>query len=312
MGLLFGALLAFASKKFSVETDPRIEDIRNVLPGANCGACGYPGCDGFAAAVAAGVAPVDGCTVGGAAVAKEVGSIMGIEVAAKEKLLARVLCQGDCEAAKDKYEYKGVRDCVAASMLADGPKGCRYGCLGLGTCVRACPFDAIYISDKGLAVVDWDKCTGCGKCVQACPKGLIELIPESSLVQVLCISKDPGKEVRDNCKVGCIGCRQCVRACRFDAIEFADNLARIDYSKCVNCMLCAEKCPTGTIYADFAKRKVAVIDEEKCIGCTACKRACKFDAIEGAVREKHRVLQDKCTGCEQCVKKCPVDAIHME
>ncbi|MGI6189588.1 MAG: RnfABCDGE type electron transport complex subunit B [Caldicoprobacteraceae bacterium] len=312
MGLLFGALLAFASKKFSVETDPRIEAIRDALPGANCGACGYPGCDGFAAAVAAGEAPVDGCTVGGAAVANNVGIIMGIEVDAKERQAARVLCQGDCENAKNKYEYRGVQDCVAASMLADGPKECRYGCLGLGTCVRACPFDAIYISEKGIAVVDSGKCTGCGICVQACPKNLIELIPESSLVQVLCISKDPGKQVRDYCKAGCIGCRLCVRACRFDAIEFADNLARIDYSKCVNCMMCAEKCPTGTIYADFAKRKTAVIDEEKCIGCTACKRVCKFDAIEGAVKEKHRVLQDKCTGCGLCVEKCPVDAISME
>jgi electron transport complex protein RnfB len=311
MGLLFGILLAVASKKFSIETDPRVETIRDVLPGANCGACGYPGCDAFAAAVAAGEAPADGCTVGGTNVARQVASIMGVDVEDRERRIARVLCQGDCENAVDKYEYKGIEDCVAASMLADGFKGCGYGCLGLGTCVRACPFDAIYI-DNGIAVVNPDKCTGCGICVEACPKGLIELIPESSLVQVLCISKDPGRQVRDYCKVGCIGCRLCVKACQFDAIEFADNLAKIDYDKCVNCMVCAEKCPTGTIYADFAKRKVAVIDEENCIGCTACKRVCKFDAIEGDVKKKHRVLQDKCTGCGQCVEKCPVKVISME
>jgi electron transport complex protein RnfB len=255
MGLLLGAALAFASKKFSVKSDPRVEAICEVLPGVNCGACGYPSCYSFASAVAVGQAPVDGCTVGASPVAQKVGSIMGVAVSDRERRIARVLCQGDCRNAMNKYEYRGIEDCVAASMLAGGPKGCIYGCLGLGTCVRACPFDAIRISDGGIAVVDGDKCTGCGKCVEACPKKLIELIPESSLVQVLCISKDPGKQVKDNCKVGCIGCRLCVKACQFDAIDFADNLARINYDKCVNCMICAEKCPTGAIYADFSKRK---------------------------------------------------------
>ena len=152
MGLLFGALLAFASKKFSVETDPRIEAIRDALPGANCGACGYPGCDGFAAAVAAGEAPVDGCTVGGAAVANNVGIIMGIEVDAKERQAARVLCQGDCENAKKNTSIEGYRIVLQLPCWLMGQE-CRYGCLGLGTCVRACPFDAIYISEKELQLL---------------------------------------------------------------------------------------------------------------------------------------------------------------
>jgi len=311
MGLVFGAGLAFASKKFAIETDPKVEEIREVLPGANCGGCGYPGCDGFAAAAAAGEAPVSGCPVGGAAVAEKIAAILGVSSPTVEPKVARVRCQGDCNNAVNKYEYDGIQDCVAAAMLADGPKGCKYGCLGLGTCVRACPFDAIHINENGIAVVDRDKCTACGKCVVACPKKLIELIPRSSQVQVLCISQDKGKDVRANCKVGCIGCQICVKACQFDAIDFKNNLAKINYDKCVNCMVCAEKCPTKAIFADFANRKAASIDPDKCIGCTLCKKACKFDAIEGERKEKHVVLQDKCTGCGQCAVKCPTKAITM-
>jgi len=312
MGLLFGAGLAYASKKFGVETDPKVEKIRQVLPGANCGACGYPGCDGFAAAVAAGSAPANGCTAGGAAVAENIGKILGVAVNSQQRKIARVLCQGGCDNAIDKYHYEGIRDCVAASLVSGGPKGCEFGCMGLGSCVRACPFDAIYINEKGIAEVDEDKCTGCGKCVEACPKSLIELIPESSQVRVLCISKDKGKDVKAVCKVGCIGCRICEKACRFDAIHVEDNIAKIDYDKCVNCMVCAEKCPTNAIYANFNARKLAQIDEEKCIGCTLCKKVCQFEAIEGEVKQKHKVLEDKCTGCAQCAEKCRVKAITMK
>ncbi|HZJ58552.1 MAG TPA: RnfABCDGE type electron transport complex subunit B [Clostridia bacterium] len=167
---------------------------------------------------------------------------------------AKVLCAGDCDRATDKYHYEGIEDCVAASMLSDGPKECSYGCLGLGTCVRACPFDAIYI-DKGIAVVDEEKCTGCEICVAACPKHIIEMIPASSQVQVMCKSEDKGRDVRKYCTVGCIACRICERACEYDAIKVENNIARIDYDKCVNCMVCAEKCPTKSIYADFENRR---------------------------------------------------------
>ena len=169
ISFIFGAGLSLASKKFEVETDSRMDLIREALPGANCGACGFPGCDGLAAAIVEGSAPIAACTVGGSPVAEKVGAIMGVNVEASEKKVARVLCQGDCENAIDKFKYFGIEDCVAASMLADGQKGCSYGCLGLGTCERVCPFDAIHVNEKGLAVVDREKCTACNKCVVACP-----------------------------------------------------------------------------------------------------------------------------------------------
>jgi len=250
MGLIFGAGLAYASKKFAVETDPKVELVREVLPGANCGGCGFPGCDGYAASVAAGNAPVNACPVGGGPLAQKIADIMGLEVESSERKIARVLCQGDHEHCREKYVYQGIQDCVAASMLDGGSKSCQYGCLGLGTCVKACPFDAIHITEGKIAVVDASKCTGCKKCVAACPKNLIEMVPESRKVKVMCKSTDKAKAVREKCSIGCIGCRLCVKACQFDAIIFEDNLARIDYDKCTNCGKCAEKCPTKAIYAE--------------------------------------------------------------
>jgi len=247
LSFLFGAGLAMASRKFAVEQDVRTDAIRGVLPGANCGGCGQPGCDGFAAAVVAGKAPANGCPVGGGPVTEKVAAIMGVKAEIGERRIARVLCQGDCDQTINQYRYEGIEDCIAASMLADGQKGCKYGCLGLGTCERVCPFDAIHVNVKGIAVVDREKCTACGKCVAVCPKNIIELIPESSIVQVTCMSGDKGRDVGKYCKVGCIGCRICGKECPSEAITFVNNLARIDYEKCTNCMVCAEKCPTKAI-----------------------------------------------------------------
>jgi electron transport complex protein RnfB len=248
LGLVFGAGLGYAGKVFAVEEDPRIGQVLECLPGANCGGCGYPGCGGLASAIVAGTAPVNGCPVGGAKSAAAIAEVMGVAAGETEKMVAHVNCNGTCSNAKSKYEYFGMSDCVMASQLAGGgAKGCSYGCLGLGSCVNVCAFDALHIVD-GVAVVDEEKCVACGKCVNICPKHLIQLKPESKKTVVNCSSKDAGKTVIANCSVGCIGCKICEKACNFDAIHVENNIATIDYSKCKDCGLCAMKCPKNVIY----------------------------------------------------------------
>ncbi|WP_243414640.1 RnfABCDGE type electron transport complex subunit B [Sporosalibacterium faouarense] len=257
MGALFAIGLAYASKKFAVEVDPRIEEISSVLPGANCGACGYPGCDNFASAVAKGDAPSNGCPVGGAEVAEKVADIMGIDTDTDDEIkIARVICQGKTCHTSVKYQYDGIKDCRAAAKLGSGNKSCDYGCLGFGTCVDICSFDAIEIID-GIAKINPDKCTACGKCIDVCPKSVIDLVPYSQRVIVDCNSKDFGKKVKSSCVVGCIGCKLCERSCPFDAIHVEDNIATIDYEKCTNCGICADKCPTNSIWEDKSKKKKA-------------------------------------------------------
>jgi electron transport complex protein RnfB len=309
LGLAFGSLLAYASKKFAVEVDERVPKVTEALPGANCGGCGYAGCGAFAVAVVEGRAPVDGCPVGGAACASAVAEIMGVTVEQSERKVARVLCHGTKDKAREKYEYYGIEDCVAASKLGGGGKSCAYGCTGLGTCVKVCQFDAIKI-ENGVAVVDAEKCTACGKCVSACPKNIIELVPESQATWVMCKSKDKGKDVKEHCDVGCIGCKICEKTCKFDAVHVIDNIAIIDYDKCVNCSQCVMKCPKKIIHGKPEIKK-AYIHEDACIGCTICSKQCKFDAIEGELKAKHKIIEEKCVGCEQCVVKCPKKCIEM-
>lgn len=249
-GLVFGAILAFAARKFYVSVDERIETIRDLLPGANCSACGYASCNSYAEAVVSKGAPVDACKVGGAAVASKIAAVMGVEAALDEEpKVAEVMCRGGRSAALCSYEYIGIQDCKASSlpMLHGGPKVCEYGCLGFGTCARACPFDAIYMGDDGVPVVDREACTACGKCLEACPKHLIRLVPRSKRIHVVCSNRDRGPVARKVCKVACIACGACVRACKHDAIALKDNVAEIDYSKCMQCGDCVAKCPTKCI-----------------------------------------------------------------
>lgn len=247
LGVLFGVLLSIASKVFAVEVDPLVEELLDALPGINCGACGFPGCSGLANALAEGTAPVDACPPGGQKTADKVAAILGADsVSTGKKEVAVVLCQGDCDKAKDKYTYEGIQDCRAAEPLSGGPKSCSFGCTGCGTCYNVCPFDAIEMID-GIAVIDREKCTACEKCVVVCPKEIIEMVPYDSHVIVKCKSEDKGKVVRSNCSIGCIGCQICVRNCPEDAYTFENNLAKIIYEKCTNCLICVEKCPTKCI-----------------------------------------------------------------
>lgn len=247
IGIIIGVLLGIASEKFKVEVDEKEILVRDELPGNNCGGCGYAGCDGLAAAIAAGEAAVSACPVGGPDVADRIAAIMGVESSSAEKKTAYVKCKGTCEKAALQYRYYGIGDCRKITAVPGaGEKACRYGCMGYGSCVKACEFDALHVVD-GVAVVDKEKCVACGKCVAACPNNLIELIPYKSRFRVQCASHDKGKDVKAKCANGCIGCTICTRQCPFEAIAMDNNVAVIDYGKCKNCGKCAAKCPAKII-----------------------------------------------------------------
>lgn len=247
VGLIIGVLLGVASEKFKVEVDEKEILVREALPGNNCGGCGFPGCDGLAKAIALGTAAVSACPVGGAPVADRIAEIMGVESSVAEKKVAFVKCKGTCDKTTKQYNYYGMEDCKKAKVVpGSGEKACVYGCMGFGSCVKACEFDAIHIVD-GIAVVDKEACVACGKCVESCPNQLIDLVPYQAKHLVQCNSHDKGKDVKAKCQVGCIGCTLCLKQCEFDAIHMDQNLAAIDYQKCTNCGRCAEKCPVKII-----------------------------------------------------------------
>lgn len=246
LGLLFGIGLAVASRRLAVQVDPKLEAVQHLLPGSNCGACGNPGCFGFAESLLGGKAGIEGCRVCNEETKEKIARVMGIAVVKQNKKVATLHCHGGVKV-KDKYIYSGVDDCIAANQVLGGQKSCVYACLGFGTCVAACPFGAISMSSEGLPVVDKVKCRSCNKCVLACPKKLFSLVSVSNNVYVACSSLDTGKDVRAVCSVGCIACKLCEKACKFDAIHVIDNLAVIDYHKCTSCGECVKVCPTKTI-----------------------------------------------------------------
>ncbi|MCL2708635.1 MAG: RnfABCDGE type electron transport complex subunit B [Defluviitaleaceae bacterium] len=249
LALVFGALLGFSAKKFEVKDDPKISRVKELLPGVNCGNCGFPGCAAFAKSVVAGAASYKDCPAAGVEATKAIADLIGADADAANRKVAFLPCNGVDDNVVRNYLYDGPKSCVAASQLATGGnKSCRYSCIGLASCQNACPFDAIKMVGS-IAEIDRAKCTGCGKCVAVCPKDILKIVPDKAKVRVLCHSMDTGKLVRKNCRAGCIGCRICQNACPENAITLTNNLASIDYEKCTQCLACVSKCPAKAIKA---------------------------------------------------------------
>lgn len=269
IGLLSALLLSTASKKFHVDVDERVESVLEALPGANCGACGNPSCFGAAEAIASGKQPVSACVAGGQDVADAVAGVMGEAAPDLDVVVSVRHCGGGTNATR-RFDYSGVDSCVAVSRLAGGDLMCPRGCFGYGDCVRACPFDAMYLDDRHLPVIDLDKCTGCGVCVSECPRGstgLLELLPENGAVAVRCSSHDRPKDRKAYCTMCCIACKKCEKACPSDAIHVIDLLAVVDYSKCIACGQCVAVCP------------------QRCIDITGRQALAKASTIDGCASD---------------------------
>lgn len=251
LGIFFAVALALAAKKFAVPMDPTLEKIIGHLPGANCGACGRAGCAGFAEALLKGELDIHTCFVMADVNRKTIAELLGLSLELKEKKVAFSHCCGG-DNAKDKYLYTGMKDCLAANQLMGGQKECVFGCLTYGTCAKACPFEAIEMTEQGFPSVIEEKCVACGVCVEVCPKKLFSLIPHDPALArlvVACSSHQAGRAVLSICPAGCIACRRCEKACPHGAMQVVDNLARIDYNKCSGCLECAQVCPTKVIKA---------------------------------------------------------------
>lgn len=246
IGIIAGVILSAADKYISVPVDERVSNVRDILPGANCGACGFAGCDEYADKLVNEDAATNLCTPGGQEVAKQISGLLGKSFASVEEKQAVVKCSGTCGSTENIMDYSGIMTCEANNYFYQGRGSCTYTCLGFGDCVRECQYDALHIED-GIAVVDYNKCTGCGMCAPKCPNVLISIIPKKSRVFVGCSSNDKGAYTRKICSAGCIGCKKCEKTCKFGAIIIKDNLAGIDPEKCTNCGECAEVCPTKVI-----------------------------------------------------------------
>jgi Na+-translocating ferredoxin:NAD+ oxidoreductase RNF subunit RnfB len=246
IGAVSALMLSFASKYMTAEVDERAEAIEKCLPGTNCGACGFPGCAGYAAALVAGNAKNNLCTPGGVDALKKLSGILGIEAGELDAKVAVIHCRGDCNAQQRKMDYRGIQTCAAAKQLFGGEGACAYGCLGYGDCLPVCPSDAICV-ENGLARIITANCTGCGLCVKSCPNHLITVDDADEVTVIMCNSIDKGAVARKKCVNACLACRKCVRECPSGAITIENNLAKIDYEKCTDCAHCAETCVTHAI-----------------------------------------------------------------
>nr|AIB09465.1 electron transport complex protein RnfB [Halobacteroides sp. TB21] len=325
LGALFAGGLAYASVKFSVKEDPKKESINESLPGIDCGACGYPGCASYADAIVNEDAKIDLCQPGGQEVKEEIAEIMGLETGgASVEKVAQLMCQGDRDATVYQADYQGIASCNAINM-EESIKSCPYGCLGFGDCIEICPFDAIYMNDKGLPEVDLEACTACGKCVEECPRDIIEIVTSQQEVTAKCKSVLEGSKVSKVCENGCIACTLCEQNCPVDAITMENNLPVIDDETCIDCGKCVEVCPTDSMVElplespEEEEKKEStespedeIIITDACVGCGACETACPVDAIEKVNDDQYKIDQDKCVQCEKCIAECPVDAIEYQ
>ncbi|MBN2343427.1 MAG: RnfABCDGE type electron transport complex subunit B [Deltaproteobacteria bacterium] len=286
VGLVMAVLLAVGRKAFAVEVDKKLELLMKIMPGANCGGCGFPGCSGYARALADGKAEPTACPPGGPTLAEEIGKILGIEVEASEPMVALVSCAGGNDASPKRSQYSGIEDCKAAHAIAGGPKSCVYGCMGLGSCIHVCSFGAIYKTANGLVRVDPEKCTGCKKCVETCPRNIIKMVPKKADVHVLCNNPQKAKEVKAVCSVGCTGCKLCVKQSK--AIEVTDALAVVNYRADTKISdTAALACPQNAI---FDSRQYSITDW---LENPATKEAFKKRAADWKAEEKKRKAEAK-------------------
>ena len=249
IGLVAAVILTVSSAFFGVKEDERIQAVRDALPGANCGACGFSGCDGYAKALCEGkTTETNLCVPGGDGTSIEIAEILGLEAADVVEQVAYVACNGLCLPEEKKYFYDGPKTCKAATLLYSGDNYCTFACLGYGDCIKVCPRNAIHRNDKGISTIDPQKCIGCGLCVKECPNGIIHLIRDTARVVVTCNNHYKGAQVRLYCKNGCIACGKCEKSCPTGAIVVKDNLASIDYEKCIDCGKCREVCPVKCIH----------------------------------------------------------------
>lgn len=311
LGLIMGLILSYESKKNNVKKDELVDKIKGVLPGVNCGACGFLSCKNYAEEIVKG-AEITLCSLGGDDLTEVLEKITGRNIEESEEKVARVFCQGDNVKVKKLYQFDGeIKTCANANLYFGGDKTCMYACLGYGDCRRICPVNAIYSNEKGIVIVNENLCISCEKCVKSCPKKVIRMVPKRSKISVLCCNKEKAQAAKLNCSVACIACFLCEKSCPVNAIEIKNNLAKIDSEKCINCGICALKCPTNSIKSELKEYRIATIKNEKCIGCLLCKKVCPVGAIEGELNQKHSIIEHKCIGCGLCFESCKYSALEM-
>jgi Na+-translocating ferredoxin:NAD+ oxidoreductase subunit B len=295
IGGVLGAVLAYASKVFYVAVDPKVEKIAEILPQANCGACGYPGCGGYSDAIVMKGAPINLCSPGGQTVIDGIAAIMGVAATAGVPMVAYCACNGTNENAKNRFIYDGPKVCSSAVYLSGGHKACDYGCLGFGECVDACPFDAMGMGENGLPYVIDEKCVGCGACVRACPKGIMKMMPRGATVYLACSSKAKGKEVTDACAVGCIGCKICSlpKTTPSGAIKMEGDLPVVNYAIEDKLTGAKYKCPKSCFIdkGDMKKSAEEIVSEKEAFKAEEAKvaEAAKKAALEKAAASKPQV-----------------------